>query len=188
MSFGLYAPGSFTGEYTPRGDMSQISPDTHLVVTHAFGYRQDGPGLSNQAIAGFAEENFADYRLVAHHTLAPALQAEPDLLIGGEASGKWGGGVGTDGELDAAVEFADQHQLIGFVLLGQAFHLPRITRQARLRRMDIVVPPDQPAAWDPESCQPWTWNAAEWRAREWKAQPYVLARDALRQATKFRPR
>jgi hypothetical protein len=172
---GIYAEGSFDGNYAAIGNPNAMQ----AVLGCAFGAREEGSGLSNEALAGFIDDNFAHLPIIVGEDIAPALQVKPAKLIEGSRSTYLGKGVGTGGELDVAQEFMALEGLVGLILVGQAFHVPRIGRQAWLRRMDIAVPFGLPRIFDPESVQPWTRDENSWQKRERFAQPVVLVQDAV---------
>jgi uncharacterized SAM-binding protein YcdF (DUF218 family) len=52
------------------------------------------------------------------------------------------------------------------VLVAQPYHVPRVLAAARKMGIEISVPANLPAAWEPASAQWWTRSAGRWRARE----------------------
>ncbi len=166
----IYAKGSFSGRYEPRGDIASAD----VVIGHSFGIGEDDqPGASNIALADFINEHYAHLPVLAHKSIAVALDVEPAALLDGEITNMRGKGLGTRGELLQARDYMKREGLRNALLVGQAFHIGRVAWQACMLNMDVIIPEDLPTIFDPESQQRWTRNRVSWRFREALAAPVL---------------
>jgi hypothetical protein len=169
----LYAPGTFTGEYAPVGDQREAD----LISVHEFGVETDGaPGEVNLALAWFVL-NVLDVRpelqIVGTESVDRALKdvsggsVSVHHKVEGESADALGGGLGTWGELQKVSQVMEAQGLHRPMLVGQAYHIGRVSLQAvQMGIPDFVVPSKLPATFAPESAQPWTRNRYLWAARE----------------------
>ncbi|MFI5212432.1 MAG: hypothetical protein ACHQTE_00535 [Candidatus Saccharimonadales bacterium] len=159
----IYAKGSFSGDYVAHGD----SDSADVVIGHAFGIRKDSPGTVNEALAGFIDDRYSHLPILPNRDIARALHTKPEFVLDGDPSNTTGhSGLGTWGELQQATTFMHQEGLKTAILVGQAFHIGRIDRQAQMFAMDTVIPEHLPNFFDPESLQWWTRHRSLWIARE----------------------
>ena len=178
----LYAPGTFSGEYRPVGDPLEAD----LISVHEFGIQTDGePGAANRALAEFVLDVLderPELQIVGTQSVARAVQEASDGTLSvhhkieGQSVNALGGGLGTWGELQKVRQVMEAQGLYKPLLVGQAYHIGRISLQAVQAGIpDFVVPPNLPRLFAPESAQPWTRNRYLWAARELLGAP-VLSR------------
>lgn len=166
----MYAKGSFSGAYEPRGDVSSAD----VVIGHSFGIGEDGqPGATNIALADFINERYAQLPVLAHASIAVALDVKPVKMLEGDLTNARGKGLGTRGELLLARDYMEQEGLHSALLVGQAFHIGRVAWQACMLNMDISIPEDLPTVFDPRSQQWWTRSQGLWILREALATPVL---------------
>lgn len=169
---GIYAKGTFTGNYVPRGDIRQAD----CIIGCLYG-SQPGAfwGLVNEASAAFIANQAASryLPLLLAKNIARPLQAKfggpvPALVFRDEASSltTTDSQQGTKGELLQACEYMEANGLKSPALVGQAYHVGRIALQAERLDMQPIVPAGLPDIFDPGSAQPWTQGPAAWALRE----------------------
>lgn len=173
----IHAPGSFSGEYEPRGDEREAD----CVLAHEFAVAKQGPGSVNRELARFVLSKYAgEYPLLLAHRIADALEGlDPYISVAhrftGESATLTGQHTGSWGELEQAAAYMRAHDLHHPILVAQAFHVGRVALQAEKIGLDPIVPPGLPRRFDRRSVQPWTRNRALWAIREFPG-AYVLKR------------
>lgn len=108
--------------------------------------------------------------LLLQHEIAEALPEDypaPALVIEGEPSTASGAELDTWEVLSQAHTYMKEHGLSKPMLVGQAYHVGRGTRQAKTQGMNnVIVPTGLPREFDPESTQKWTRSRKDWLMRE----------------------
>lgn len=166
----IYAKGSFSGDYEPRGDVSSAD----VVIAHSFGVGENGqPGVVNEALADFINERYPHLPALAHESIAVALDVQPVASLEGDPTNTLGKGLGTRGELVQARAYMDKEGLHDALLVGQAFHIGRVAWQACQLDMDVIIPEELPTVFDPHSQQWWTRSQGLWILREALAAPVL---------------
>lgn len=176
----LYAPGTFSGNYIPQGDISEAD----CIVGHEFGYRKNGYGNVNQQLARLVAGLCSDLPLFLNRNIAGALnviapEIKPAEIFSGESTNITGQGEGTWGELSQARLFMNERQLNQPILVAQAYHVGRITLQAKLLEIDLIVPEGLPRDFDPESAQLWARGPVQWAIREALGVPVLRIRNRM---------
>lgn len=166
----LYAKGTFTGNYGPRGDMR----NGDCIIGCEFG-AQAGMfwGLANEASAEYIAQSGLMRRLplLLCSNIARPLEAKfggpkSAKVFEGESSTATAVNQGTRGELLQALEYMNTHNLHAPILIGQARHVGRICLQAENLGMEAIVPLDLPERFDPCSSQIWAQGPIPWAIRE----------------------
>lgn len=174
---GIYAPGSFNGNYVPQGD--PLYGDCWLGIQYG---EQAGVfwGLVNEASAAYIARHAPRY---VPYLLAPNIGRPLVAKFGGQTPAltfrdETSGLVttqevrGTKSELKQAFDYMREHDLHAPVLVGEAHHIGRAALQAeKLAQaenfdVDIIVPPGLHKGFDPSSAQPWTGGPVAWAVRE----------------------
>lgn len=165
----LYAKGSFTGHYK-HSDAKTINR-ARYVIGNEYGAPAEGSdGLVNKAIAGYINEHYSDLPVCASLSVVRALRKiNPKITIIGtfdntsaNTSASTGG---TWKELGLAKSFAGEFWEYP-VIVAQAYHVGRVSKQARKIGMHPVVSLNLPPIFDPNSTQWWCRNSLLWALRE----------------------
>lgn len=197
---------TFTGDYTPstpeeleRGDIVVIghefgapktpadiiqNPDFNPKLHYNPELEDDpGPGDVNLVIAGIIASRFADKPIYAPNSVARALEEEHDIQVTGlllhTSSNADASEGGTWEELDQVKELVGSEDIIRSIHVGQAHHINRIARQARLKGFDPMLPEGLPKQFDPESSQWWCRSVWAWGLREIPGLAVLRHRDQL---------
>jgi hypothetical protein len=158
----MYAKGSFTGNYETIGR----TQDADCVIGHAFGIRDDDPGLSNRALADYIEQRLTWLPHIVNRDIARVMDFEPDFELEVDPSSTSGGGLGTWEELRQAKKYMLEHGLERPILVAHSYHIGRVATQAYRSGLMPIVPPELPGVFDAESNQWWTRNRGLWTVRE----------------------
>lgn len=179
----LFTAATVTGNYEASPLMELARAE--YVLGHEFGTpaNGNGSGAVNEAIAEEIARHYADRRLYVAETIAEALgRIDRGIEIAGVFEGISSDTTNTHGgsweELRQAREMAGD-ALQQPILVGQAFHIGRVARQARKAGLDPLLPPDLPTAFDPESSQWWCRNRGVWMLRELPGTPVLKLRGQL---------
>jgi hypothetical protein len=162
-----------TGYYTELGNPQEAD----CVIGQSFGAREGEPGYINELLAQYIidKTDSALPRILQGEIDAALPEQSPAtaLVIEGQPSTANGEGLTSWGFLLKAQDFMEENHLHRPLLVAQAFHVGRVTLQAKKQRMDgLIVPPDLPREFDPDSTQKWTTNRYQWAKRELRAIPY----------------
>lgn len=150
------------GRYEVTGSPSE----GECVVGHSFG-TLTGEGSVNRLLADYIDFHAEGRPIVADRMLADAFDHTAiDEVVEGQISNGVGQGVGSWGTLLSAKEFMAREGLNTALMVGQAFHIGRISLQADKLSMVTVIPAGLPTNFDPESEQRWTRSKSMWVPRE----------------------
>lgn len=166
----LYTLASFTGEYNPSSVHEVVAAEA--VIGHEFGAPKAAnyPGAVNTALAKMIVERYGDKQIYASETIADAIGGmDAGIPLAGvfeDSSADTTGRVGgTWSELQQAIRLADG-DLRNPIVIGQAFHAPRIAAQATKAGLEPVLPEGLPRLFDPGSAQWWCRGPMRWALRE----------------------
>ncbi|MDB5166614.1 MAG: hypothetical protein JWM37_686 [Candidatus Saccharibacteria bacterium] len=164
----LYAEGTFTGAYTPS-DPAEIAAANN-VIGHEFAAAPDGLGALNIALAENLAENFADKQLYIAHSISKALKiVAPEISPSGiflpVSSDTTASEGGTWSELIQYKEMTGESDLSP-ILFAQAYHIGRVSLQAKKAKLNPLLPPDMPKQFDTDSIQWWCRGPLRWGIRE----------------------
>lgn len=171
LSTKLYAKGTFTGNYDPRGDINNAD----CWIGCQWGAQASVFwGLVNEASAAYIARNALRHvpKLLAPNIARPFKAKyggeEPAYVFRDETSDltTLGRSRGTKSELLQALDYMEKHDLHSPVLIGQANHIGRIALQAENLGINPIVPVGLPEMFDPGSAQPWTQGPIAWAIRE----------------------
>jgi hypothetical protein len=177
----LYAPGSFSGNYIPQGNVA----DADCVIGNEFAYRKNGYGNVNIALAEFIASRYIHLPMFLNRNIAGALGEimpgiEPEEIFDGNSAGYIATkGHGTWAELAQARYAMNERRFNRPILVAQAYHVGRVALQAELLEMEPIVPEGLPRDFDPESEQPWTRGRLRWAIREAAGAPILRHRAQL---------
>src|SRR5262249_42647534 len=152
---------AWSGAYTVKGNRTEAQ----CLVAFSFGHLADGlailPGPSNEDLARFAAEHFADLpkilqREVADAYLALAPEGSVFRIHENRQPGKY---LDTREAAEQAAAILHEHGWRAAVLLAHACHLPRVTAVWEKLGLAAVVPPGlEQVRFCRGSRQPWTRN------------------------------
>lgn len=103
--------------------------------------------------------------MIADRTLVDAIPESEEsmaFIVEGDVTNLKAQGVGTWGVLLAAREYMDAEGLRAPIMVAQAYHLPRVVKQAAKLGMQSIVPKGLPTDFDPDSAQIWTRSKYLW--------------------------
>ena len=164
------AAEAITGHYHVHGDVANAD----CVIGLSFGQRGHRyniePGLSNQDLAEFAKQHFADLPKTLQFEIADAYAEiggvdEVERISEHRKPGKY---LDTREVVDQAKLIMDRHGWKTVVVLAHPMHLPRVDAVCRKLGMQTVAVPGLNGAieFDPLSTQSWTRNADKFRGYE----------------------
>jgi len=156
-----------TGKYTEIGHPAEAD----CVIGQSFGASEQGPGYVNELLAKYITDNAYDsLPLLLQSEIALALpenSPSPALVVEGKPSTSSGGELDSWAVLQQAHEFMKENDLRRPLLVAQAYHVGRVTLQAKKQGMSgLIVPRGLPNEFDPDSMQPWTTSRINWAMRE----------------------
>jgi hypothetical protein len=170
---------SFSAKYLPRGEVN--SADCVLVAEFGIG-QNDTAGAVNERLVEFALTEFPGLPTIMNERLREVADSHSHAaqLISVEGGTEHVlGRVGTFGELITARDYMQRNRLGSLALVGQAFHISRIQRQAEMLEINTIVPAGLPAMFDRQSTQWWTRNRHAWRVYEAMAVTVLVRRGQL---------
>lgn len=156
-----------TGKYTKIGNPYEAD----CVIGQSFGAAEHGPGYVNELLAKYIVENTTEgLPLLLQNEIAAALPEDfpkPALIVEGKPSTAAGDELDTWGVLQQVYAYMKENNLHRPLLVAQAFHIGRVTLQAKTQGMHgLIVPAGLPREFDPNSIQKWTTTQMEWAKRE----------------------
>lgn len=163
-----------TGRYTEIGNPYEAD----CVIGQSFGVGEHGPGYVNELLAKYIVEKTSEgLPLLLQNEIAAALPEEtsaPALVVVGQPSTAAGDELDSWTVLQQAHTFMRENALSRPLLVAQAFHVGRVTLQAKSQGMNkLIVPSGLPREFDPTSRQKWTTNRKDWAKREIPGIPYL---------------
>jgi hypothetical protein len=166
-----------TGNYRPTGDPG----DANCIVALSFGGRQEAdgkitPGPINEALGRQALDlaNKYDLPILAQKEVADVIQE-----IAGDDDSKSRVCLCVSKHRNEG-EYLDSYEVLqqmaryalfkgmqSPIVIAQAYHAPRVARQAKyVCFKNVIVPEGLTRDWDKQSCQPWTRGPLFWVPRE----------------------
>jgi hypothetical protein len=137
------------------------------IIGHSFS-TSVGEGSVNAELAA-QMLHYADERpVIADRTLVDAMPRGDQLMahvVEGPVtniSSRGVKGVGTWGTLVEAKDFMDNNGLRTPIMIAQAYHMPRVLKQAAKLGITSIVPEGLPTNFDPQSDQFWTRSLYFW--------------------------
>jgi len=168
---------ALTGNYEVIGNPAAAD----CIIGQSFGASEYGPGPVNAHLAYFILEHCADRPLILQNEIAEIVSDTAPVahVVEGSPSTMGGGELDSWRVLEAAAGYMEQHQLSRPLLVAQAYHVGRVTLQAKKQGLSPIVPADLPRLFDHHSTQPWTRSARAWRMRELPGLAYLKLRGKL---------
>jgi hypothetical protein len=162
-----------TGRYTEIGNLYEAD----CIIGQSYGVGENGPGYVNELLAKFIVDNTTEIPMLLQNEIAEALpesSRKPALIIEGIPSTFSGGEVDSWEVLKYSHVFMKKNGLSRPLIVAQAFHVGRVTLQAKKQGMaGLIVPAGLPREFDPNSVQPWTRSQEKWAKRELLGIPYL---------------
>jgi hypothetical protein len=169
MSIWRLARQSWTGRYTPTGDIAEAQ----CAIGFSFGAVQDGqtlrPGVSNEELAQFARAHLAHLPLILQAEIADAYgEPQPGVLLHRIEKHRQAGAYLDTRELACqAWEVMQAHGWQTVVVLAHGHHVPRVAAVCRKLGMSVILLPGlESVGFCPDSVQPWTRGWRAWCPRE----------------------
>lgn len=157
---------AITGLYTPVGNLLEAD----CVIGQSFGASEKYPGSVNESLAQYIVAHTTGLPLLLQQEIAEALpedELHPALVIRGNPSTSFGGGLTTWEVLQISGRYMESAGLSRPLLVAQAFHVGRVAMQAKRQGLTgLIVPAGLPTDFDPNSIQPWTRSRGRWVRRE----------------------
>lgn len=156
-----------TGNYSPHGSIDEAD----CVIGFSFGFRlKNGkiiPGLSNDDLAHFIEENLGDKPYILQFEIADALSKKKKDLFVVRKHRNEGEYLDTSEVALQAIEIMNKHEWHKAAIISHPFHMPRVDALCQKLGIDTIAPDGLSSVrFDPKSEQEWTRDKKTWAHRE----------------------
>lgn len=176
----LYKLSGFNGKYeaSPPDDLAAAD----FVLGHEFAAHGHGVGKINLALAKLIATQYADMPICASESIATTLEEiAPEIVLEsvfvGTTADTTASTGGTWKELNQALDTVGDKR--NAIIVGHAYHVGRISLQAKKIGLNPLLPPGLPTEFDRESGQWWCRSRLAWTLRELPGTLVLRSRNEL---------